>query len=120
MGKKKFPKRKVLEPRVERHPVAVIDIGSNSVRLVVYAGQTRTPIPLHNEKAICALGKGLEKTGYLNSEGVQMAFDTVARFVKIAKSLGAERIDALATAAVRDATDGPAFAEALEKRCGIK
>src|SRR3954463_9928278 len=87
----------------DRRPVAVIDIGSNSVRLVVYNGQTRTPIPLHNEKAICALGKGLEKTGYLNSEGVQMAFDTVARFVKIAKSLGCERIDALATAAVRDA-----------------
>ena len=103
-----------------RKPVAVLDIGSNSVRLVVYNGETRTPIPLHNEKAICALGKGLEKTGYLNADGVGMAFDTVARFAKIAKSLGAERIDALATAAVRDAADGEAFAKALEKRCDIK
>ncbi len=103
-----------------RKPVAVIDVGSNSVRLVVYSGLIRTPIPLHNEKAICALGKGLEKTGQLNAEGVAMAFDTVARYVKIARSLGVERIDTLATAAVRDAEDGAAFAKALEKRCGIK
>lgn len=103
-----------------KRPVAVIDVGSNSVRLVVYSGLTRTPIPLHNEKVICALGKGLEKTGQLNSEGVGMAFDTVARFVRIARSLDVERIDTLATAAVRDAGDGAAFAKALEKRCDIK
>jgi exopolyphosphatase/guanosine-5'-triphosphate,3'-diphosphate pyrophosphatase len=90
------------------------------VRLVAYSGMTRTPIPLHNEKVICALGKGLERTGALNSDGVGMAFNTVARFVQIARSLGAERIDALATAAVRDAVDGAAFAKALEKRCDIK
>ncbi len=101
-------------------PVAVIDVGSNSVRLVVYSGLTRTPIPLHNEKVICALGKGLEKTGQLNSDGVGMAFDTVARYVRIARSLGVENIDTLATAAVRDAEDGAAFAKALEKRCDIK
>lgn len=103
-----------------RKPVAVIDIGSNSVRLVAYNGMTRTPIPLHNEKVICALGKGLERSGALNSEGIGMAFNTVSRFVEIARALGAERIDALATAAVRDARDGAAFAKALEKRCGIK
>jgi exopolyphosphatase/guanosine-5'-triphosphate,3'-diphosphate pyrophosphatase len=103
-----------------RRPVAVIDIGSNSVRLVVYNGEIRTPIPLHNEKVICALGRGLEKSGALNSQGVKLAFDTVARFVTIARALGAARIDALATAAVRDAKDGEAFAKALEKRCDIK
>ncbi len=103
-----------------RRPVAVIDIGSNSVRLVVYSGATRTPVPLHNEKVICALGKGLEKTGYLNAEGVSMAFETVSRFVTLAKSLGAERIDALGTAAVRDAVDGAEFAKAIQKRCGVK
>ncbi|MBX7198214.1 MAG: Ppx/GppA family phosphatase [Rhodospirillaceae bacterium] len=103
-----------------RKPVAVIDIGSNSVRLVAYNGMTRTPIPLHNEKVICALGKGLERSGALNSDGVGMAFNTVSRFVEIARALGAERIDALAAAAVRDARDGAAFAKALEKRCDIK
>jgi exopolyphosphatase / guanosine-5'-triphosphate,3'-diphosphate pyrophosphatase len=101
-------------------PFGVIDIGSNSVRLVVYTAQTRIPIPLHNEKAICALGKGLEKTGCLNSEGVKMAFDTLARFVKIANSLNVERLDVLATAAVRDAIDGKDFAKAVEKRCGVR
>ena len=105
---------------VRRKPVAVIDIGSNSVRLVVYNGEIRTPIPLYNEKVICALGRGLEKTGTLNSQGVRLAFDTVARFVAIARSLGASRIDALGTAAVRDAVDGEAFAKALERRCDIK
>lgn len=102
-----------------RKPVAVIDIGSNSVRLVVYDGQTRTPIPLHNEKAICALGKGLEKTGRLNPDGVKMACDTVGRYVKIARALGVGSIDALATAAVRDAADGKDFARALSRRAHI-
>lgn len=101
-------------------PFGVIDIGSNTVRLVVYNAQTRIPIPLHNEKATCALGKGLEKTGCLNSDGVKLAFDTLARFVKIAQSLEVERLDVLATAAVRDAADGKAFASAVEKRCGVK
>lgn len=120
MGSKDVTEDKASEPVPRRRPVAVIDIGSNSVRLVAYSGLMRTPIPLHNEKVICALGKGLERTGALNSDGVGMAFNTVARFVQIARSLGAERIDALATAAVRDARDGAAFAKALEKRCDIK
>jgi exopolyphosphatase / guanosine-5'-triphosphate,3'-diphosphate pyrophosphatase len=120
MGSKDSAVTPPQEAASRHRPVAVIDVGSNSVRLVVYSGQTRTPIPLHNEKVICALGKGLEKSGQLNSEGVGMAFDTVARFVKIAHSLGVERIDTLATAAVRDAEDGAAFAKALEKRCDIK
>jgi exopolyphosphatase/guanosine-5'-triphosphate,3'-diphosphate pyrophosphatase len=117
------PKNTAIAPTArasDRQPVAVIDIGSNSVRLVVYSGETRTPIPLHNEKSICALGKGLERTGFLNAKGIPDAFDTVARFVTIARSLGVSRIDALATAAVRDAKDGAAFAKALEKRCDIK
>ena len=120
MGKKVLVAAKDIEAGLRTRPVAVIDVGSNSVRLVVYSGQTRTPIPLHNEKVICALGRGLEKTGQLNSDGVAMAFDTVARFVRIARSLGVERIDTLATAAVRDAQDGAAFAKALEKRCDVK
>ena len=109
-----------LEAGARGRPVAVIDIGSNSVRLVVYSGMTRTPIPLHNEKVICALGKGLEKTGHLNEGGVIMALETIARFVTLARSLGAEQIDALGTAAVRDAVDGAKFAKAIQKRCGVK
>jgi exopolyphosphatase/guanosine-5'-triphosphate,3'-diphosphate pyrophosphatase len=120
MGQKDSSAASARDAESKIKPVAVIDVGSNSVRLVVYSGQTRTPIPLHNEKVICALGKGLEKTGFLNADGVGMAFDTVARYVRIARSLGVERIDTLATAAVRDAEDGAAFAKALEKRCDVK
>ncbi len=119
MGRKVTPRKRRVDTKRARKPVAVIDIGSNSVRLVVYDGQTRTPIPVHNEKAICALGKGLEKTGKLNPDGVRMAFDTVGRFVKIARALGAGEIDALATAAVRDASDGKAFANAISRRTKI-
>lgn len=119
MARKVTSKTRRVASERPRKPVAVIDIGSNSVRLVVYDGQTRTPIPLHNEKAICALGKGLEKTGKLNPDGVKMAFDTVGRFVTISRALGAGSIDALATAAVRDAADGKAFAKALARKTRI-
>ncbi|MDX2141922.1 MAG: Ppx/GppA family phosphatase [Rhodospirillaceae bacterium] len=105
---------------IRQRPYGVIDIGSNSVRLVVYNAQTRIPIPLHNEKAMCALGKGLEKTGRLNADGVGLAFDALARFVKIAEALDVEQLDVLATAAVRDAVDGKEFANAVEKRCGVE
>lgn len=120
MVRKVTSKTRRVDTKRPRKPVAVIDIGSNSVRLVVYDGLTRTPIPLHNEKAICALGKGLEKTGKLNPDGVKMAFDTVGRYVKVSRALGAGAIDALATAAVRDASDGRDFAKTLSRRAKIK
>ena len=120
MGSENFVKRFIADAIGDRRPVAVIDIGSNSVRLVVYSGMTRTPIPLHNEKTICALGRGLEKTGQLNPEGVKHALDTIERFVALSETLGVERIDAMGTAAVRDASDGAEFVKAVRKRCGIK
>lgn len=102
-----------------RRPVGIIDIGSNSVRLVVYDGLTRTPVPLFNEKAVCALGKGLDKSGHLNPAGVKMALAAVERFVHLARAMGVAALDVLATAAARDATDGPEFIARLEKRCGV-
>ena len=120
MALKDSGKQNDLAVGARRRPVAVIDIGSNTVRLVIYSGMIRTPIPLHNEKVICALGRGLEKSGHLNVDGVNMAFDAVARFVTLARALGAERIDAMGTAAVRDASDGAAFVQAIQKRCSIK
>ncbi len=120
MGSENFVKRSRTDVIGDSRPVAVIDIGSNSVRLVVYSGMIRTPIPLHNEKTICALGKGLERTGRLNPEGVELALDTIERFVALSKALGVERVDAVGTAAVRDATDGEDFAKTVRKRCGIE
>lgn len=100
-------------------PVAVIDIGSNSIRMVVYDGAARTPQVLFNEKWVCALGQGLDSSGRLNPEGVPQAVAALARFVRLARAMGAEAIDVLATAAVRDADDGPEFVAAVEKRCGV-
>ncbi len=120
MASKDLAKYPDTDSKAQGRPVAVIDIGSNSVRLVVYSALTRTPIPLHNEKVICALGRGLEKTGRLNADGVGLAIETVARFVTLAKALGVVRVDAMGTAAVRDAADGAEFARTIEKRCKVK
>ncbi|KAF0109651.1 MAG: exopolyphosphatase / guanosine-5'-triphosphate 3'-diphosphate pyrophosphatase [Rhodospirillaceae bacterium] len=100
-------------------PIGIIDTGSNSVRLVVYEGGQRMPLPLFNEKAVCALGQGLEKTGHLHPEGVALAFAAMARFVRLARFMGVDRLDVLATAAVRDAADGAPFVAELTRQCGV-
>lgn len=105
------------------HPkglIAIIDIGSNSVRMVVYHALKRVPLPLFNEKYMCALGKGLAKTGRLNPDGVKEAESAIARFLVMANRLQVASLDILATAAVRDATNGDAFVRGLEKAHGIK
>lgn len=98
----------------------MVDIGSNTVRLVVYDTPNRLPVPIFNEKASCQLGLGLEKTGYLNPEGVASAFDSLTRFIRLAEAMGVERMDLVATAAVRDATDGPDFVTRIEGELGVK
>ncbi|GAA0581609.1 Ppx/GppA family phosphatase [Caenispirillum bisanense] len=103
-----------------RRPVGIVDIGSNSVRLVVYDGLTRTPVPLFNEKAVCALGAGLEQSGRLNPDGVAMALGSVERFIHLARAMEVQQLDVLATAAARAAADGPEFIRDLEARCGIR
>jgi len=105
-----------VNPGTPHGRVAVVDIGSNSVRLVVYDAPTRLPIPMYNEKAQCALGRGLGKTGKLSPQGVECALSSVKRFVGLAKAMGVEELELVATAAVRDAKDGPDFvAEVLEE-----
>lgn len=99
--------------------VAIIDIGSNSIRLVVYDGRTRTPVALFNEKVVCALGQGLGQSGRLNPEGAREAVDVLGRFVRLARAMAVDVLDILATAAVRDALDGPDFVAAVERRCGV-
>ena len=103
----------------KRGRVGVIDIGSNSVRLVVYDALSRAPVPLLNEKVLCGLGRRLGETGKLNPEGVESALSHLQRFVALARAIGVRRLDALATAAVRDAEDGPAFAAEVRRRTGV-
>jgi exopolyphosphatase / guanosine-5'-triphosphate,3'-diphosphate pyrophosphatase len=100
--------------------VAVVDIGSNSLRLVVYDGIRRAPRTLFNEKVMCGLGRGLESTGRLDPDGVDLARANLQRFVALARSLGARRLDVLATAAVRDASDGRSFVAEIERRHRLK
>ncbi|MCF8483428.1 MAG: Ppx/GppA family phosphatase [Rhodospirillum sp.] len=108
------------EDPLDLRPQGIVDIGSNSVRLVVYRGLARTPLPIFNEKATCALGQGLGDTGVLNPEGVEMALRALRRFSELAARMGVEKLDLVATAAVRDAWDGRKFVRALEQVSGHK
>ena len=99
--------------------VAVVDIGSNSIRLVVFDRPSRSPLPLFNEKVLCGLGRGLDATGRLNEAGVESALVNLARFVRLARAMGATRLDLVATAAVRDAVNGRDFVAEVERRCNV-
>lgn len=99
--------------------IAVIDIGSNSIRLVVYDALKRSPLPVFNEKVLCGLGRGVEKTGCLNPDGVIQGLEALERFALLVGGMRVGRLDVIATAAVRDATDGPAFIQRVKDRTGL-
>jgi exopolyphosphatase / guanosine-5'-triphosphate,3'-diphosphate pyrophosphatase len=101
-------------------PIAVIDIGSNSVRLVVYEGLTRSPTPLFNEKTLCGLGREVHSTGLLAEDAVDKALSALARFRALCDTMRVERVWAIATAACRDASNGKAFIAEAERLCGTK
>lgn len=88
---------------------AIIDIGSNTVRLVVYNGPPRTPVVILNEKVSAKLGKDLSKTGLLSAKAMHTALSALARFAAMLKLLGIDDVDCVATAASRDAQNGPEF-----------
>ncbi|HEY5301568.1 MAG TPA: Ppx/GppA family phosphatase [Acetobacteraceae bacterium] len=95
---------------------AVVDLGSNSVRLVVYEGKCRNPVAIFNEKAVLRLGRGMQATGRLNEDGVTQALVVLRRYHAVARAMGAAPMEVLATAAVRDAVNGAAFVAALSRR----
>ena len=99
--------------------VAVIDVGSNSIRLVVYKGPRRAPLPILDDKVSCGLGRGMDREGMMSPQSMDLALRTVSRFVDIARSMRVSGIKAVATAAVRNAANGPDFKNAVERRCGI-
>ena len=113
------PRTLPLEAADPAAPVGVIDIGSNSVRLVVYDGLTRAPFPIFNEKALCGLGRELEATGRLAAAAVENALVNLDRYVRLAEAMGAGRPQAVATAAVREAVDGAGFIAAARRRCAL-
>lgn len=95
---------------------AVVDLGSNSVRLVVYEGLSRNPMSIFNEKAVVRLGRGLQGSGLLNQDGMEQAMTILLRYRAVARAMGASPFEILATAAVRDARNGPDFARAIRTR----
>ncbi len=108
-----------IDPVMAQKHIAIVDIGSNSIRMVVYDGLNRTPVAIFNEKAVCALGQGLQASGHLNPQGKEAAIPVLARFARLAGAMGVSVLDILATAAVREAKDGLAFAHEVERRCGV-
>ncbi len=101
-------------------PLAVIDIGSNSVRLVVYEGLTRSPTALFNEKTLCGLGREVQSTGLLAADAVEQALSALKRYRALCTTIGVKRILAIATAACRDARNGRAFIKLAERIIGTE
>lgn len=99
--------------------VGTIDVGSNSVRLVVFDGAARSPAYFFNEKVMAGLGAGVSQTGRLNPEGRRRALAAIKRFAILAKEMDVTPMTAVATAAVRDAEDGPEFCEEVRRETGI-
>ncbi len=99
--------------------VAVIDVGSNALRLAVFDGCNRAPVMAYAERSFAALGKGLAETGKLNPDGARRALDNLARFKALIKAMKIKTVSAVATAAVRDAKDGAAFLRKVKTKCGL-
>ncbi|MCI2400776.1 Ppx/GppA family phosphatase [Aliiroseovarius subalbicans] len=100
--------------------VGVVDVGSNSVRMVVFDGAARSPAYFFNEKILCGLGAGLRETGYLNPKGRARALSAIKRFQLLAASMDMPPLTAVATAAVRDASDGPEFRAEVLRETGLE
>jgi exopolyphosphatase / guanosine-5'-triphosphate,3'-diphosphate pyrophosphatase len=101
-------------------PIAVIDIGSNSIRLVIYEGLTRAPTPIFNEKVLAGLGREVQSTGLLPADAIATALSALRRFRALCDILHVRRIWAIATAACRDARNGRAFIAEAERICDTR
>lgn len=99
--------------------VGVIDVGSNSVRMVVFDGAARSPAYFFNEKILCGLGRGMSETGRLNADGRQRALAALRRFALLAREMHLTSLTMAATAAVREAEDGAEFRAEVEAATGL-
>jgi exopolyphosphatase/guanosine-5'-triphosphate,3'-diphosphate pyrophosphatase len=106
--------------RLPGEPVAIVDIGSNSVRLVAYESHSRAPTPTFNEKALCGLGRGVATTGLLPEDAIGKALGALERFRVLCDTMRINDVRSLATAAVRDASNGPKFLSLAERAIGCK
>ena len=99
---------------------AVIDIGSNSVRLVIYRVERRSIWPVFNEKVLAGLGRDMWTTGLLHPDGKRESLVALRRFKAVLESYTLEHTHIVATAAIREASDGPAFAATIREQTGFE
>lgn len=99
--------------------VGVIDVGSNSIRLVLYERASRAPAVLFNEKVLAALGEDLADGGRLSDEAIGRALDAIQRFLAIARAADSTALTIVATAAARVAENGPEFIKKIEALSGV-
>lgn len=105
--------RKQNQP-VHLYRTAIIDIGSNSVRLVVFSGPRRNPALIFNEKVMAGLGRSLAETGTIDSASMGRAIQALERFRIVAREMDVDETVCVATAAVRDASNGEEFTRKVE------
>jgi len=107
-----FTKITGVEPQVQavtERQCAVIDIGSNTVRLVIFGGPARVPVTLYNEKVTARLGRGVAEDDRLSAKSMRVALASLARFAALLRLRGVMDVECVATAAVRDASNGATF-----------
>ena len=105
--------------RADQPHYAIIDIGSNSVRLMVYDQLGRAPMPRFNEKSLCRLAEGLPETGAIAPDGFRRTVEAARRFRAIADAMGVRKLDVTATEAMRRASNGPELAATISKETGL-
>lgn len=112
----------LLEDKLSRalSRVGIVDVGSNSIRLVIFDGAARSPAYFYNEKIMAGLGKDMATTGKLNPDGINRAMSALVRFATIARGMKVRPMTVVATAAVREAKDGPEFRRNVESATGLK
>jgi exopolyphosphatase/guanosine-5'-triphosphate,3'-diphosphate pyrophosphatase len=98
----------------------VIDIGSNSMRLVVYDSLSRAPFPRFNEKSMVALGAGLDEDGNFTADVIGKALHAVRRFAAIARAMKVERLHVIATEATRKAKNGGELVDGIRTETGLE
>lgn len=106
-------------PNSIKRLTAVIDIGSNNVRLVVYGNTGRAPVVVYSDKSVCELGRNLQQTGALNPYGVEKLRVVFPRFISVTRSMQVSTLTVFATAAVREARDGAEILSYLHQASGV-
>jgi len=115
----KLENTRELEVKTVPNLTAVIDIGSNSIRLVVFDGPSRVPLPKFNEKVLCGLGKNLAYSQVLSESAMNKSMMVLKRYAALVNHMGVDRVLVAATAAIREADNGAEFVADVEQECDL-